>query len=252
MTQTLQSWLQEQPFTLTLSSGFFGFFAHSGLLAALDKHRLLPNRLTGSSAGALVGAMWAAGVDTQTMRDELFALSKEDFWDPGVGLGLLKGQKMRDHLQALLPVKQFEDCRVPLSLSTYDPLRRETVIFNQGDLIPALYASCAVPFMFQPIRIDGRLLWDGGVSDRPALADVSSGERVCYHHIASRSPWRRAGSEALQLPTRDNLISIVLHGLARPGPSRLEAGKQAWQQAFAAAERALEQPVLSAEVQLAV
>ena len=54
-------WLSEEPFTLLSSAGFFGFFAHAGLLAALEQTGLSPRRVAGASAGALAGGLWAAG-----------------------------------------------------------------------------------------------------------------------------------------------------------------------------------------------
>jgi len=57
--QTLRNWLRAEPFTLTMSSGFFSFFAHAGMLSVLEKEKLLPSRITGSSAGRVPGA-WLA------------------------------------------------------------------------------------------------------------------------------------------------------------------------------------------------
>ena len=72
MSQVLSDWLSERPFTLTLSSGFFGFFAHTGVLTALLERDLVPHRLTGSSAGALVAGCWASGADIALMKQKLF------------------------------------------------------------------------------------------------------------------------------------------------------------------------------------
>ena len=58
----LGDWLEEAPFSLAMSSGFFGFFAHAGVLAALDESALIPKQLSGSSAGALVSVAYAAGL----------------------------------------------------------------------------------------------------------------------------------------------------------------------------------------------
>ena len=79
---TLREHLREAPFSLAMSSGFFGFFAHCGFLTVLEDEGLLPRRVTGSSAGALVGALWAAGLDASVLEDELRRLRRADFWDP--------------------------------------------------------------------------------------------------------------------------------------------------------------------------
>ncbi len=235
----LAAWLREQPFTLTMSSGFFGFFAHAGVLSALLEQDLVPARATGSSAGALVTAAWASGVEPDVLKQHLFALQKSDFWDPAPGLGLLKGNKFRSKLEQILVAQSFESCRVPLALSAWDGLARKTRVMDSGPLIDAIYASCAVPFLFQPIWSNRRPLWDGGIKDRPGLAGTHMGERIFYHHIASRSPWRRKGSDALTLPERDNLVSLALHGLPRSGPDKLDLGPCIFKLAFSTTVKAL-------------
>ncbi len=160
---TLREWLAEGPYTLVMSSGFFGFFAHAGVVSVLEEEGLPPARVCGSSAGALVGGLWAAGLPAARIREELLALRREHFWDVRPGLGLLRGALFRQRLEALAP---------------------------------AIHASCALPVLFQPVRIEGRLYLDGGVLDRPGLAGAPDGGRVLYHHLTSRSPWRRRGHGA--------------------------------------------------------
>lgn len=246
----LKEWLAEQPFTLTLSSGFFGFFAHAGLMQALEEAQLLPKKLTGSSAGALIAGCWAGGMSANDIKELLFKLKRFDFWDPGLGLGLLKGDKFRQLLKNSLSAEQFSDCRAELVLSAYSMKSKQTRVLHNGDLVSAIYASCAIPFMFQPISIENHRLLDGGIKDRPALAAVGPDERVFYHHIASKSPWRRKNSTAIQVPERDNLISLVIDGLPRSGPFKLQVGKTAFHQAYQAAKRALSMPIIDGKVNL--
>lgn len=247
---TLREWLEDAPFSLVMSSGFFGFFAHCGMLSVLEEEGLLPQALAGASAGALVAGCWAAGLPATSIRERLLSLKRSDFWDPGFGFGLLRGRKFQSELGELLPVTTFEACRVPLRMSLYDVRRRTTVVRSEGPLIPAIHASCAVPFLFQPVRLDGRLFLDGGVSDRPGLAGVPDSERVLFHHLASRSPWRRKNSPSLQLPKRDGLTALVIHDLPRVNPFRLERGKAAFHAAREATQRALSLPVQDGAVHL--
>lgn len=238
--QTLRGWLQAKPFTLTMSSGFFSFFAHAGMLSVLEKEKLLPARITGSSAGGMVGTLWASGRDVTDLQARLFTLTKDDFWDPAIGFGLLRGDKFRHLLCDIAAVSTLEECRVPVAISVYHAFTRTVDILSSGPLADAVYATCAVPFMFQPIRINGKLYWDGGIQDRPGLAATKVGDRIFYHHIQSRSPWRRADDPALQIPIRDNLRTLVIDGLPRLGPNKLELGKVAFEDAREATERALD------------
>ncbi|MDX1692560.1 MAG: patatin-like phospholipase family protein [Ketobacteraceae bacterium] len=223
-----------------MSSGFFSFFAHAGMLAALLEEDCEPGAITGSSAGALVGACWASGMSMSDIRGALFTMEKADFWDPAPGLGVLRGARFRHKLRDAMPVSAFDQCRVPLALSAFDLVRRQTAVFRQGNLVDCVYASCAFPLLFQPIRIGGSYYLDGGIKDRPALASVRPGERVLYHHIKSRSPWRRKNSPALKVPERDNMQSIALDNIPRVGPNRLEEGPKAFDAAYKATLRQLQ------------
>jgi NTE family protein len=240
---TLRDWLAGGPFTLALSSGFFGFFAHAGVVAALEEAGLRPARICGSSAGALVGGLWGAGVPAARLEAALLALRREDFWDPAPGLGLLRGRRFRELVGALLPGPAFEDSPVPVAISAWDLLARRTAVLSEGALAPAIHASCAAPILFQPVRIGRRLYTDGGVGDRHGLAGRGDGGRVLYHHLASRSPWRRRNSPALRVPDEAGLEAVVLPGLPRLGPFRLERGPEALALARAGMREALSRPV---------
>lgn len=236
---TLREWLAAEPFGLTMSSGFFGFFAHAGMLSVLEEERLLPTSLSGSSAGALIAALWAAGLNTTEIRDGLFELDKAAFWDPGFGAGLLRGEKFRSLLSELLPVTRFSDCRVPLAVSVYEVVPRRVRTISDGELMPAVYASCCVPFLFQPLRIDGHAVVDGGVADRPGLEGMQA-TRVFYHHLASRSPWRRKKGAQSRIPDRAGMTTLVIDDLPRVGPNRMAEGQSAYQLARMTTQRALD------------
>lgn len=231
-----------------MSAGFFGFFAHTGMLAALERAGLRPTKVTGASAGALVAGLWAAGLDTDAISEELLALRREDFWDPALGLGLLRGELFQKRLARLLPVTEFERCRVPVALSVYDVFARRTRVVSSGALGPAIQASCTLPGLFHPRVHEGRTVLDGGILDRPGIEGVEPGERVLHHHLASRSPWRR--SKGMAPPRRPGLVALVLNGLPRSGPFRLDRGRAALQVARLATERALDLPISSDVVEL--
>jgi NTE family protein len=239
---TLRHWLAAAPFTLGLSSGFFGFFAHAGIVSVLEGEGLLPARVVGSSAGALVGGLWAAGVPAPRIREELLALRREHFWDPWPGAGLLRGRLFRARLEAMLPVRSFEECPRPVAVSAFDVLAVRTAVLGSGALAPALHASCAAPLLFHPVRIGKRLYCDGGVLDRHGLAGLGGGERVLYHHLTSRSPWRRRSSPALVVPERPGLEAVALDGLPRLGPFRLERAAEAMERAAEGMRAALSRP----------
>jgi NTE family protein len=245
---TLREWLREAPFGLAMSAGFFGFFAHAGALVALEEAGLRPARASGSSAGALVAGAWAAGVDGEALASELHALRREHFWDPAPGMGLLRGRLFLERLRAMLPARTFADCRIPLAVSAFDLLARRVRALEGGDVARAIVASCALPGLFHPVWIDARPHVDGGVTDRPGLAGMPAGERVLFHHLASRSPWRLRGSPALRIPERAGMRTVVVADVPRVGPFRLHQGARA----FEAARRGMRAALASKEERVIV
>jgi NTE family protein len=237
---TLREHLREGPFALAMSSGFFAFFAHAGFLTVLEDEGLLPARVAGSSAGALVGAAWAGGLDAAALAREFARLERHHFWDPAPGPGLLRGRLFRERLASLVPARTLDACRVPAAVSVFDVRSRRTRVVDRGDLARAVHASCAVPLLFQPVRVDGRASLDGGILDRPGLAGLPASEpRVLYHHIASKSPWRLRQ----EVPARPGAVAVAVEGLPRPGPFDLAAGRRAFAAARAATARALGRPL---------
>lgn len=253
---TLEDWLREAPFSLSLSSGFFSFFSHLGMISVLEDENLIPNRISGSSAGALIGSLWASGLGTSTLAKEVFALEKEDFWDLDKTLGihasafftqnkrhkigLLKGDLFRAALERIPPLgteQTIESCPIELMISAHNRDKKTTQVFHEGKFSDIVYASCAFPILFQPILLkspkDQEKVYsynDGGILDRPALAGYDEGDRIFYHHIASKSPWRSKNSKALNHPERNNLTTLSLSDIARSGPTKLALGPAIFEQ----------------------
>ncbi len=248
---THKTWLAERPFTLSLSAGFFGFFAHTGFLKALEEANIRPRRITGASAGALAGGLWASGVQAEQIRERLCMLTRREFWDPGLPLGgFLKGKKFSALLADLLPKQaSFSDMRIPFEAMAYDVMRRCTIVLKDGGVESAIRASCAVPGMFRPVSRQGRLLVDGGVKDRSALSSVEQQERVLLHYLPSTSIWSRGHSqEKSAAPSRKNGKTVVLLNLPRVSPFRLSFGAAAYAQAYEAMRSWLAAPVCGGDV----
>ena len=194
---------------VAFSSGFFGFFAHAGFLAAFREMSIVPSAFAGASSGAIVAAMAAAEMGNSDIRDLLFNVNKDDFWDPDPlpkflknalrlfrgYTGYLRGIGFERLLQKL-PAKRFEECRYPLAISAVDVTHRKEKIFVKGDLVNAIKASGSVPMLFKPTKINGTLYLDGGISGKApveALADLCDLDRILIHFIASENV-KKAGN----------------------------------------------------------
>lgn len=248
--QSLREWLTETPFTLTMSSGFFSFFAHCGIISVLEDEGIEPAKITGSSAGGLIGICWSCGCSARELQQFLFQLNREDFWDPAPGWGFLRGARFRKIVDEMCDHRRLEDGRIPVTVSVMDVFKRSVATLQTGGAANAAYATCAVPLMFQPLKDNGRYYLDGGIVDRAGLAGTGDGERVFYHHISSRSPWRRKHSAALEIPERHNMRSFTIESLPRVGPYRLSEGKTAFQKAQTDFSRALKMPIGEAVISL--
>jgi NTE family protein len=189
---------------VAFSSGFFGFYAHAGFLAALRSLGVSPIAYSGASSGAIVAAMAACGMSDGAIREILFRVKKEDFWDPepwvhilrhGLRLfrgyaGYLKGEAFEDLLLRKLPNKKIEDCETPLAVSATNLTEKQEAVFASGDLARAVHASGAVPIFFKPVKINGCLYVDGGVVNKTplkGLADLVPLDRIIVHFIASEN-----------------------------------------------------------------
>jgi len=237
--RTVADVLASAPFGVALSSGFFGFYAHLGVVAALEEARLGPAYVTGASSGALVAGLWGAGLDAGALRRLFFEMDRSAFWDPAPGFGLLRGARMTAELSRTLPVQRFEDAPVKIGLSAFDVGRRETVVLERGDLASAIMASCAYPVLFQPVLREGARYLDGGIGDRAGLAGMPAELPVVYHHLPHSSPWRRRGAQA-RLPSRPQLLVVRTPDLPRVHPFALARGRTAYEVALASTRACLQ------------
>ncbi|RYZ77015.1 MAG: patatin [Proteobacteria bacterium] len=236
--------LKSKPFTLALSSGFFGFFAHHGFSLALKEVGLTPARVTGSSAGSIVAGAWAYGMTSEELQLVLKDLRRESFWDPGFGFGFLKGAKLESFLRELFQGREQE---IPIAISTFDILSRRTRSFTAeagagagGNDIPKfIRASCAVPLMFHPVKIESRFYLDGGIRDKPALDSIQPGETVLSHYLPRFGPEKiYENQNAVTLLRRKHLV-IAADTLPDVGPNKLDNGLRAMEAAYEHAIKAL-------------
>ncbi len=137
---------------LALSGGGFRGLAHIGVLRALERYGLQPDFLAGTSAGSLIGALYASGKTTY----EIEAIALKVFWP-----SLLRTQDIRSFSRKYLP-RTFEELAVPLRVAVTELPSWKTRVLDSGNLASALAASCATPYWIHRVRIDGARYTDGG------------------------------------------------------------------------------------------
>jgi len=210
---------------LVLSAGYFGFFGHAGFLSAVEGAGLQPVAYAGTSAGALVASLAAAGLDAAAVGQLLQRVRKQDFWDPapltalvqaarGRGFtGLLAGLRFRRLLEDALPVKRIEDTRAKLVLVTTDVTAAAPRVHDQGPLAEVIHASCAYPGLFQAVPFSQAQLWDGGLVDKApllALAERAELDALLVHFLPSRG---RVETEAQPAERWHGYVNAMARGL---------------------------------------
>lgn len=162
---------------LALGSGGARGWAHIGVLQVLQERGHEVVALAGTSAGALVGGLFAAGklpeftdwVVTLTQRDVLMLL------DPVIGgAGMIRAQRMLDHVALLLDDARIEDLPIPFTAVATDLEAQREIWFEHGSIASAIRASIAIPSLITPVVLHGRLLADGGLMN-PVPMDPLSG-----------------------------------------------------------------------------
>lgn len=152
----------ERTVALALSGGGARGLAHIGVLRALEERSIGIEAIAGCSMGAIVGAMYGSGRSTDEIV-EFFAETRfHDVLDFGAHAGLIKGLGLAERLSEQV-CDQFDDLQIPLKVTSVDVQRGTLVVIGNGELLPALRATSALPGIVSPVEHLGRHLIDGGV-----------------------------------------------------------------------------------------
>ena len=157
----------EKPFVppkigVALGGGFARGIAHVGVLRVLENEGIPIDYIAGTSAGAVIGAMYAGGMTGKDIHEVASILKFGNFAKFSFSrLGFWNSSPMAEFLKKVLKARTFEELRIPLAVSATDFTSGESVVFSSGPLIDAVRASCAYPGMFHPVQINGRLMVDG-------------------------------------------------------------------------------------------
>ena len=200
---------------LALGGGGVRGLAHVPILEALDDLGIKPNIISGTSVGAIIGALYASGMSGREIREHInrYLILKDDTWRDIVAKkndllkwvsafsaelprrGYINTQRFIGYLFSEITKPTFEELEIPLLVITANYWTAEEVVFETGDLLPALQASMAVSGVFAPVSIAGKVLIDGGVvnlvpydhllerADFTIAVDVSKVRNAGHHKI---------------------------------------------------------------------
>ena len=155
---------------LVLGGGAARGFAHVGVIRALEQERIPIDMIVGTSVGSLIGAVYASDLDSFDLEWTAFKLEKEHLFDYALisavmGMGMVKGEKLEQFVKTKIPVATIEELKLSFAAVATDLNRGSRVVIDRGSVAKAVRASSAIPGVFEPVRHQGKLLVDGGVSD---------------------------------------------------------------------------------------
>ena len=203
---------------LALGGGAVRGAAHIGVLAVLEEAGLAPAVVTGTSAGAVVGALYASGLDPAEIATLARTLRWTRLVSPTVNRrALLDTARLARFLHKALHGQSFATLRRTFAAVACELTTGETVVLNSGPVSSAVLASAAIPGVFPPVERDGLLLVDGGLVDLvpAALARTLGAEVVVAVDVSGPLP-RRSPTTLLQvMVAASHLMPGVAQQLAR-------------------------------------
>jgi NTE family protein len=202
---------------LALGGGAARGLAHLGVLTVLEREQVPITCVAGTSVGSLIGAAYCAGLPVQQLKD----LATQLGWRHLASLtwqtqGFVSFEKMERWMVALLGDLDFSDLAIPFAAVATDLESGEPLVLQAGRLAPAVRASCSVPGIVAPVRMDGRLLVDGFATDNLPVAAVRAlgADYVIGVDICRPKLRRRWGPLGVGVAALENMARRVGNGLA--------------------------------------
>ncbi len=155
---------------LVLGGGAARGFAHIGVIRALEQEKIPIDMIVGTSVGSLIGAIYASDMNSFDLEWTAFALEKDDVFDYAIlsvitSMGPVKGDKLEEFVRSKVPAANIENLKLPFAAVATDLNRGTRVVLDRGPVAKAVRASSAIPGVFNPVELQGRLLVDGGLVD---------------------------------------------------------------------------------------
>lgn len=157
---------------LALGSGGLRGIAHIGVLRVLERERIPVDFIAGCSIGSIVGALYAAGLDSETLYKLAKNLKRRHWLDFIIPkMGLVAGDRALEMFRLLTQRKHFDQLNIPLAIVATELTKGTEMIFTEGEVASAIRASISVPGVFTPFPINDMLFVDGAVLN-PTPTDI--------------------------------------------------------------------------------
>ena len=149
---------------LALGGGAAKGFAHIGVIKMLEASGIHPDVVSGTSAGSVVGSLYAAGMDPFQLQEQAFALDEAKIRDVRLfSGGLVQGQKLQDYINTAVNHRAIQELKLPFAAVATQLETGERTVFIRGNTGQAVRASSSIPGVFEPVLIGDKHYVDGGV-----------------------------------------------------------------------------------------
>jgi len=194
---------------LVLSGGGARGFAHLGLIQALNEAGIFPDIISGTSAGALAGVLYADGYTPNEILHMMNSGSRLDFMRPALPReGLLQLGGIIKILKTNLRAKTFEDLKLPLYVAATDLNNGKVEYFSKGALIDPVIASASIPVLFQPVLINNTHYVDGGVLDNLPVRPIANKCRFLIGSFVNPVGYMEKISGLISIAERTFMLSM--------------------------------------------
>jgi NTE family protein len=194
---------------LVLSGGGARGFAHLGVIQALNDTGIFPDVISGTSAGAIIGVLYADGHTPEEILNLMNVGSRLDFMRPALPReGLLQINGIIKILKTSLHSKQFKELKIPLFVAATDLNNGKAVYFSEGDLFDPVVASASIPVLFQPVKIDDISYVDGGVLDNLPLKPIENRCRILIGSFVNPIGYMKKISGLINIAERTFMLSM--------------------------------------------
>ena len=150
--------------SLVLGAGAARGFAHIGVLKVFEAQQIPVHMIVGTSAGSLVGSLYAYGYSAFRLQELALSLEKGDLLDFTIpDMGFIRGEKLAEFVNKMTNDTPLEQMKIPFYAVAADIQNGQEIVFGRGNTGTAVRASCSVPGVFRPVRIGDRMYVDGGV-----------------------------------------------------------------------------------------
>ena len=212
-TQTANTAKPKAVVALALGGGASKGFAHIGIIKVLKENNIPVKVVTGTSAGSIVGSLYASGMSPDRLELEAEILGKTDLVDLTLSSsGFIKGEKLQNYINYKVGNRSIQQFPIKFAAVATDFESGKAVAFNRGNVGQAVRASASIPNVFQPTVIGGRRYVDGGLSQPvPVSAAKKQGANFIIAVDISARPVKNVNKSFFSyLDQTFNVMSIPL------------------------------------------